>query len=117
MKKWLQCKCLQGKNVPEDVDYFSINSQAQILNIGSEIPETFQDFLLKELFNEIGKNILNYTNSFKNLALRLISMTIFLLSPVFNKKYENLSSKTITTRGQKKRQQEKEKYLNQMKFK
>ena len=40
-------------------------------------------------------------------------MTIFLLSPVFSKKYENLSWKTITTRAQKRIQQEKVKTLNQ----
>ena len=47
------------------------------------------------------------------MASRLIFMTIFLLSPMFSKKYENLSLKTITTRAQKKIQQEKAKYLNQ----
>ena len=40
-------------------------------------------------------------------------MTIFLLSPMFSKKYENSSWKTITTRAQKKIQQEKAKDLNQ----
>ena len=40
-------------------------------------------------------------------------MTIFLLSPVFSKKLENSSWKTITTRAQKKRQQEKAINLNQ----
>ena len=49
----------------------------------------------------------------KNLASRLIFMTIFLLSPVFSKKLENSSWKTITTRAQKKRQQEKAINLNQ----
>ena len=40
-------------------------------------------------------------------------MTIFLLSPVFSKKYENLPWKTITTRAQNRIQQEKAKNLNQ----
>ena len=40
-------------------------------------------------------------------------MKIFLLSPVFSKKYENLSSKTIPTRAQKRIQQEKAKNMNQ----
>ena len=40
-------------------------------------------------------------------------MTVFLLSPVFSKKHENLSWKTITTRAQKRIQQEKAKDLNQ----
>ena len=39
-------------------------------------------------------------------------MTIFLLSPVFSKKYENLSWKTITTRARKRIEQEKVKNLN-----
>ena len=43
------------------------------------------------------------------MALRLIFMTIFLLSSMFSKKYENLSWKTITTRAQKRIQQEKAK--------
>ena len=47
------------------------------------------------------------------MALRLIFMTIFLLIPMFSKKYETLSWKTITTSAQKKMQQEKAKYLNQ----
>ena len=46
------------------------------------------------------------------MALRLIFMTVFLLGPVFSKKYENLSWKTITTRAQKRIQQEKAKHLN-----
>ena len=86
---------------PDDVDRFSEISEAQILNIDSKIPEYFQEFLSEELFSEIGKNILNYTNLFKNMASRLIVMTIFLLIPMFSKKYENLSWKTITTRAQK----------------
>ena len=40
-------------------------------------------------------------------------MTIFLSSLVFSKKYENLSHKTITTRAQNKKQQEKANDLNQ----
>ena len=102
--------------VPDDVDHFSEISEAQISNIDSKIPEFFQEFLSEELFCEIGKNILKYTIVFKNRASRLIFMTILLLSPVFSKKYENLSWKTITTRAQKKRQQEKAKKLNQEKF-
>ena len=47
------------------------------------------------------------------MASRLIFMTIFLLRPVFSKKYENLSWKTITTRAKKIIQQEKVKDLNQ----
>ena len=77
--------------VPHDVDHFNEISEAQILNIDSKIPEIFQDFLSAESFSEIGKNVLKYTNLLKNLALRVILMTIFLLSPVFAKKYENLS--------------------------
>ena len=46
--------------------------------------EFFQEFLSEELFSEIGKNILKYTNLFKNMASRLIFMTIFLLSPMFS---------------------------------
>ena len=46
------------------------------------------------------------------MASRLIFMTIFLLTPMFSKKYENLSRKTITTRAQKRIEQEKAKNLN-----
>ena len=46
------------------------------------------------------------------MASRLIFMTIFLLSPMFSKKQENLSWKTITTRAQKRIEQEKAKNLN-----
>ena len=46
------------------------------------------------------------------MASRLIFMTIFLLSPMFSKNYENLSCKTITTRAQERIQQEKAKNLN-----
>ena len=77
----------------------------------------FKDFLNKESFSEIGKNILKNTNLFKNLASRLIFMKIFLLSPVFSKKYENLSWKPITKRAQKRIQEEKVKNLNQNEFK
>ena len=49
------------------------------------------------------------------MASRLIFMTIFLSSPMFSKKYENLSWKTITTRAQKIIQQEKAKNLNRNK--
>ena len=87
--------------VPDDVDHFSEISEAHMLNIDSKIPEYFQEFLNEELFSEIGKNILEYTNLFENMASRLIFMTILLLSPVFFKKYENLSWKTITTGAQK----------------
>ena len=99
--------------IPDDVHRFSEISEAQILNINSKIPEFFQEFLSEESFREIGKNILKYTNLFKTMASRLIFMTIFLLSPVFYKKYENLSWKAITTRAQKRIQQEKAKNLNQ----
>ena len=47
------------------------------------------------------------------MASRLICMTIFLLSPMFSKKYENLAWKTITTRAQKRIEQDKAKNLNQ----
>ena len=77
--------------VPDDVNHFREISEAQILNIDPKIPEFFQDFLSEKSFSETSKNILKYTNVFKNLASRLIFMTIFLLSPVFSKKYENLS--------------------------
>ena len=43
------------------------------------------------------------------MASRLILMTIFLWSPVFSKKYENLSWKTITTRDQKSKNKKKQK--------
>ena len=46
------------------------------------------------------------------MASRLIFMTIFLLSPIFSKKYENLSWKTITIRAQKRIEQHKAKNLN-----
>ena len=85
--------------VPDDVNRFSEISEAQILNIDTKIAEYFQEFLSEELFSEIGKNILKYTNLFKNMASRLIFMTIFVLSPVFSKKYKNLSWKIITTRA------------------
>ena len=61
---------------------------------------------------EIAKNILKNTNLFKNQASRFIFMTIFLSSPVFSKNYVNVSWKTITTRAQKRIQQEKAKNLN-----
>ena len=95
--------------VPDDVDDFSEISEAQILNIDSKVPEFFQEFLSEESFSEIGQNILKYTNLVKNMASRLIFMTIFLLIPMFSKKYENLSWKTITTRAQKRIQQVKQK--------
>ena len=99
--------------VPDDVDHFSEIPESQILKIDSKIPELLQEFLSEESLSEIGKNILKYTNVFKNLASRLIFMTIFLLSSVFSKKYENLSWKTITIRAQKQKQQEKAKNSNQ----
>ena len=46
------------------------------------------------------------------MSSRLIFMTIFLLSPMFSKKYENLSWNTITTRAQKRIEQEKVENLN-----
>ena len=46
------------------------------------------------------------------MASRLIFMTIFLLSPMFSEKYGNLSWKTITTKAQKRIEQEKAKNLN-----
>ena len=46
------------------------------------------------------------------MASRLIFMTIFLLSLMFSKKYENLPWKTITTRAQTRIEQEKAKNLN-----
>ena len=98
--------------VLDDVDHFSEISEAQILDIDSKVPEFLQDFLSEESFSEIGKNIFKYINLFKNLASRFIFMTIFLLSPTFAEKYENLSWKNITTRAQKKIQ-EKAKNLNQ----
>ena len=76
----------------------------------------FQNFfktLSEKSFSETGKNILKYTNVLKNLASRLIFMTIFLLNPVFSNKYENLSWKTIITSAQKRKQQEIAKNLNQ----
>ena len=76
------------------------------------IPEFLQEFLSEESFSEIGKNILKYTNLFKSMASRLIFMTIFLLIPMFSKKYENLWWKTITARAQKRIEQEKAKNLN-----
>ena len=103
---------LNPEIVPDDVDRLSEISEAQILNIDLKFPEYFQEFLSEESFSEIGKNILKYTNLFKNMASRLIFMTIFLLSPMFIKKYENLSWGTITTRAQKKIEQEKAKNLN-----
>ena len=54
--------------VPDDVDHFSEILEAQILNIDSKIPEFFQEFLSEESFGDIGKNILEYTNLFKNLS-------------------------------------------------
>ena len=117
-KEFLPRKLLQEINkepgiVPDDVDPFREISEAQILNIDSKIPEFVQEFLREESFSEIGKNILKYTNLFKSPASRLIFMTIFSLSPVFSKKYENLSWETITTRAQKRIQQEKANNLNQ----
>ena len=105
-EKPLKRRNLSPMIVPDDVDHCSKISEAQILNIDSKIPEFFQEFLSEELFSEIGKNKLKYTNLFKNLASRLIFMAIFLLSPVFSKKYENLSWKTITSKAQKRIQQE-----------
>ena len=75
--------------VPDDVQHFSEISEAKVLNIDSEIPEFFQDFLIEESFSEIRKNIFKYTNLFKNLASERIFMTIFLLSLIFAGKYEN----------------------------
>ena len=80
--------------VPDGVDHSSKISEAQISNIDSKISEFFQEFLSEESFGVIGENSFKNTNLFKNLASRLIFMTIFLLSPVFSKKYENLSWKT-----------------------
>ena len=80
-------------------------SKTQILYIDSKVPEFFQEFISEESFSEIGKNILKYTNFFLNMASRLIFMTIFLSSPMFSKIYENLSWKTISTRAQKRIQE------------
>ena len=103
---------MNPKIAPDDVDRFSEISEGQILNIDSKIPEFLREFLSEESFSEIGKNIFKDTNLFKNMASKLIFMTIFLLSPMFFKKYENLPWKTITTRAQKKIQQEQAKNLN-----
>ena len=105
--KTLKRRNLNPVIVPDDVDHFSEISEAQILYIDSKIPEFFQEFLNEEIFSEIGENIIKYKNLFKNLASRLIFETIFLSSPVFSKNYKNFSWKTITTRAQKKIQQEK----------
>ena len=72
--------------IPDDVDHFSEISKAQILNTDWKAAELFQEFLSEESCSEIGRNISKYTNLFKNMASRLIFMTIFLLSPVFSKK-------------------------------
>ena len=100
---------------PENVDYFRETSEAQVLNINSKIPEILQDFHHVESFSEVGKNVLKYKKLFKNLASRLIFMTILLLIPVFAKKYENLSWETILTRDQKKKQQKEAENLNRNK--
>ena len=76
-------KNLNPRIAPDDLNHFSEVSEAQILNIDSKMPEFFQEFLNEDSFREIGKNILKYTNLFKNLASRLISIIVFLLSPVF----------------------------------
>ena len=110
--KLLMRRNLNPVIVPDDVDHFSEISEAQILNIDSKIPEFFQDFLSEKSFSKIGKNIFKCTNVFKSLASRLIFMAIFSLSPIFSKKYENLSWKTITTRAQKKKHQAEAKKLN-----
>ena len=93
-----------------DVDHFSEIPEDQILNTDSKIQGFFQEFLSQESFSGIGKNILKYTNLFKNLVSRLIFMTILLLSPVFSKKirtfimenYYYKSSRENTTRKSKK---------------
>ena len=89
--------------VPDDVDHFSEISEAQVLNIHPKIPEFFQDFLSVKSFSETGKNIFKYICVSKNLASRLIFMTIFSLSPVFSKKYEHLPWESITTRAKEKK--------------
>ena len=104
--KPLKQRNLNPEIVPDNVDRFSEISKAQILNVDSKIPEFFVEFFSEESFSDIGKNILKYTNLFKNMASRFIFMKICLLSPMFSKKYENLSWKTITTRAQKKIQEE-----------
>ena len=50
--------------VPDEVDHFSEISEAKILNIGSNIPEYFQEFLVEESFSDIGRNNLKHTNLF-----------------------------------------------------
>ena len=86
MTKPLKRRNLNPRIAPDDVNRFKEISEAQILNIQSKIPEFSQEFLNEELFIEIGKNILKYTNLFNWLASKLIFMTVFLLSPVFFKK-------------------------------
>ena len=61
----------------------------------------FQDFLREELFTEIGKNILKYKDLFKNLASRLIFITIFLLSSVFDKKIRKFILENYNYKGSK----------------
>ena len=70
-------KNLNSGIAPDDVDRFSKISEAQILNIDLKIQEYLQEFLSEELFSEIGNNILKYANLLKNMASRLIFMTIF----------------------------------------
>ena len=86
--KNLERRNLNPVIVPDDVDHFSDISEAQILNIDSKIPEFVQEFHSEELFSEIDKIILKYTNVFKNLASRLIFMTIFLLTLAYHTSLE-----------------------------
>ena len=76
--------------VPNDADHFSETSEAQISNIGSKIPEIFQDFLSEESFSEIGKNILKYTNLFKSGFETYFYNNLF-IKPSISQKYKNLS--------------------------
>ena len=77
---------LNPEIVPDDVDRFSQISEVQLLNVDSKFPKYFQGFLSEELFSEIGKNILKYTNLYKNVASRLIFLAIFSLIIYLGKK-------------------------------
>ena len=87
-----------------------------MLNIDSKSQNIFRNFLVKNYLVRLVRIFLN-TQIYSKISIsisisRLIFWTIFLLSPVFSKIYENSSWKTITTRAQKRIQQEKAKNLN-----
>ena len=99
----LNIKYFNSVFAENDANDFSETSEGPISNVNLRLSEIFNEIVNEELFNEINKDIIKFTNLFKLLSSKL---------PVM--KYENLPWKTMTTRGKKKKQDQM-KNLNQHK--